>query len=241
MCYLYQKRKKKGRCWVHPINSARHNHGHFVTLYRPLREKDPVKFFNYLPMSINSFDELVSKVREPLMKRETNMRTAIPPEEMLVITLRYLASECSLQDLHYNFHIGRSTAGEIVRKVCQTIWDTMKEECIPTPTEEAWAGISAGFQDRTNFPNGLGAVDGKHVCIVKPLQSGSLYQNYKHYFSNICICRGRGIWAVNTFAAPIFGDTPDCQETCVQLSPVVGEMLHGMHLRHPEQQMENIP
>uniref|UniRef100_A0A8C5QP12 DDE Tnp4 domain-containing protein n=1 Tax=Leptobrachium leishanense TaxID=445787 RepID=A0A8C5QP12_9ANUR len=200
--YLYLKNKRKRRSWVHPINAARCTHGHFVTLYRPLRERDPTKFFNYLRMSIPSFDELLSKVREPLMKRDTNMRDAIPGEEMLVITLRYLASGCSLQDLHYNYRVGRSTAGEIVRKVCQTIWDTMREECLTTPTDEAWAQIAATFLERANFPNCLGAVDGKHrkmsadknlsahlVCpikhvrIVKPLQSGSLYHNYKHYFS----------------------------------------------------------
>uniref|UniRef100_A0A8C5MPK2 DDE Tnp4 domain-containing protein n=1 Tax=Leptobrachium leishanense TaxID=445787 RepID=A0A8C5MPK2_9ANUR len=181
--YLYLKNKRKRRSWVHPINAARCTHGHFVTLYRPLRERDPTKFFNYLRMSIPSFDELLSKVREPLMKRDTNMRDAIPGEEMLVITLRYLASGCSLQDLHYNFRVGRSTAGEIVRKVCQTIWDTMREECLTTPTDEAWAQNAATFLERANFPNCLRAVDGKHVRIVKPLQSGSLYHNYKHYFS----------------------------------------------------------
>uniref|UniRef100_A0A8C5PRF5 DDE Tnp4 domain-containing protein n=1 Tax=Leptobrachium leishanense TaxID=445787 RepID=A0A8C5PRF5_9ANUR len=125
----------------------------------------------------------MSQLREPLTKRDTNMRDAIPPEEMLVITLRYLASGCSVKDLHYNFCIGRSTAGEIVRKVCQTIWETMKEQCLPTPTDEAWVAIAAGFWGRANFPNCLGAVDGKHVCIVKPLHSGSLYQNDKHFFS----------------------------------------------------------
>uniref|UniRef100_A0A8C5PGV0 DDE Tnp4 domain-containing protein n=1 Tax=Leptobrachium leishanense TaxID=445787 RepID=A0A8C5PGV0_9ANUR len=94
---------------------------------------------------------------------------------------RYLASGCSLQDLHYTFRIGRTTDVEIVRKVCQTIWDTMRDQCLPTPTDEAWSRIAAGFQDRANFPNCLGAVDGKHIRIVKPLQSGSLYQNYKHF------------------------------------------------------------
>uniref|UniRef100_A0A8C5LW04 DDE Tnp4 domain-containing protein n=1 Tax=Leptobrachium leishanense TaxID=445787 RepID=A0A8C5LW04_9ANUR len=183
MGYLYLRNKRQLCSWVHPIIAARYMHGHFVMLYRPLRERDPAKFFNYLRMSIPSFDELLSKVREPLMKRDTNMRDAIPPEEMLVITLRYLASGCSLKDLHYNFRVGRSTAGEIVRKVCQTIWDTMREECMPTPTDESWARIAEGFLDRSNFPNCLGAVDGKHVRIVKPLQSGSLYHNYKHFFS----------------------------------------------------------
>uniref|UniRef100_A0A8C5PCV2 DDE Tnp4 domain-containing protein n=1 Tax=Leptobrachium leishanense TaxID=445787 RepID=A0A8C5PCV2_9ANUR len=181
--YLYLQHKRQRRTWVHPINTARHTHGHFVTLYRPLRERDPLKFFNYMRMSIPSFDELLSQLRESLTKRDTNMRDAIPPEEMLVITLRYLASGCSLKDLHYNFRVGRSTAGEIVRKVCQTIWETMKKQCLPTPTDEAWVAIAAGFWGRANFPNCLGAVDGKHVRIVKPLHSGSLYQNYKHFLS----------------------------------------------------------
>uniref|UniRef100_A0A8C5PEP1 DDE Tnp4 domain-containing protein n=1 Tax=Leptobrachium leishanense TaxID=445787 RepID=A0A8C5PEP1_9ANUR len=97
--------------------------------------------------------------------------------------IKYLASGCSLQDLHYNFRIGRSTAGEIIRKVCQTIWDMMRDECLSTPTDEAWSQIAKGFQDRVNFPNCLGVMDSKHIRIVKPLQSGSLYQNHKHYFS----------------------------------------------------------
>uniref|UniRef100_A0A8C5LVR0 DDE Tnp4 domain-containing protein n=1 Tax=Leptobrachium leishanense TaxID=445787 RepID=A0A8C5LVR0_9ANUR len=177
------KLKKKRKWWVHPINSLRDTHGHFHTLYKPLREGDPVKFFNYLRMSIVSFDELLASVKKPLTKMDTKMRGAISPEEMLVITLRYLASGCSLQDLHFNFRIGRTTPGKVVQKVCQTIWDTLKEKCIPTPNESTWADIVEGFQDRANFPNCLGAVDGKHIRVVKPELSGSQYMNYKHFFS----------------------------------------------------------
>uniref|UniRef100_A0A8C5R7Y7 DDE Tnp4 domain-containing protein n=1 Tax=Leptobrachium leishanense TaxID=445787 RepID=A0A8C5R7Y7_9ANUR len=184
LAYAYsQKLKKKRKWWVHPINSLRDTHGHFHTLYKSLREGDLVKFFNYLRMSIVSFDELLASVKKPLTKMDTKMRGAISPEEMLVITLRYLACGCSLQDLHFNFRIGRTTAGKVVRKVCQTIWDTLKEKCIPTPNESTWADIVEGFQDRANFPNCLGAVDGKHIHVVKPELSGSQYMNYKHFFS----------------------------------------------------------
>ena len=58
----------------------------------------------------------------------------------------------------------------------------MKERCIPLPDENTWNEIAKGFQIHANFPNCLGAVDGKHIRVVKPEQSGSLYMNYKHFF-----------------------------------------------------------
>jgi hypothetical protein len=50
------------------------------------------------------------------------------------------------------------------------------------PNKEKWLHISQGFQENSDFPNCIGAVDGKHIRI-KPLHSGSLYFNYKSYFS----------------------------------------------------------
>ena len=39
------------------------------------------------------------------------------------------------------------------------------------------------FYRRTQFPNCIGAVAGKHVRIKIPADSGSLFYNYKHFFS----------------------------------------------------------
>lgn len=50
-------------------------------------------------------------------------------------------------------------------------------------TAEDWMAISDGFRQRWNFPMCLGALDGKHIVIKKPLLSGSTYYNYKHTFS----------------------------------------------------------
>jgi hypothetical protein len=43
--------------------------------------------------------------------------------------------------------------------------------------------VAEEFYQRWNYPNCIGALDGKHVVIVKPAKSGSTFFNYKQTFS----------------------------------------------------------
>lgn len=54
---------------------------------------------------------------------------------------------------------------------------------MPQKTEEDWLKIADEFYAHTDFPNVIGAIDGKHIRIRQPEHSGSLYYNYKKYFS----------------------------------------------------------
>lgn len=90
-------------------------------------------------------------------------------------------------DLHLTYRVGHSTIGSILRRVCRAIWATLKEESFPELTEDRWKEIAEVFQNRTQFPNCLGAIDGKHVRIRKPVMSGSLFYNYKNYYSIVLL------------------------------------------------------
>jgi hypothetical protein len=50
-------------------------------------------------------------------------------------------------------------------------------------SEEEWIDIAKGFGSRWNFPNCLGAVDGKHVAIISPPGGGSFFYSYKGFHS----------------------------------------------------------
>lgn len=54
-------------------------------------------------------------------------------------------------------------------------------QCPSTPDE--WLKVAELFNTRWNFPNCLGALDGKHIQIKPPNKSGSTFYNYKHSFS----------------------------------------------------------
>lgn len=108
-------------------------------------------------------------------------------EYILLFCCRYLGSGCDQIDLHLTYRLGHTTIGKILRKVCMAIWECLLPESFPEFTEERWKTVADGFQQYCQFPNCLGAIDGKHVRLRKPKMSGSLFYNYKHFFSIVLL------------------------------------------------------
>jgi len=50
---------------------------------------------------------------------------------------------------------------------------------MPEPTEETWKTVAQKYKDMWHFPNCIGAIDGKHINIECPINSGSTFFNYK--------------------------------------------------------------
>lgn len=90
-------------------------------------------------------------------------------------------------DLHLAYQAGITTIRKIVKEVCQIINERLKEDCMPLFSLARWEEIAEGFLTQANFPNCIGAIDGKHIRIIRPPHSGSLYYNYKHYYSIVLL------------------------------------------------------
>ena len=63
---------------------------------------------------------------------------------------------------------------------------------VPSSHHE-WKIISQDFSERWNYPHAIGALDGKHVIMQAPHQSGSTYFNYKkmHSIVLLAICNAK--------------------------------------------------
>ena len=75
-----------------------------------------------------------------------------------------------------------STVAAIVKETCLAIWE-LHELYLPMPTRESLQDAAKEFLERWNFPNTIGCIDGKHIRLQCPDNSGSNYYNYKKFFS----------------------------------------------------------
>ena len=95
----------------------------------------------------------------------------------------FFATGDSYKTLAGCFRLGVSTVHCIIKATCDAIWMESKIEHMKPPDSRDWEHIVEGFRTKWNFPNCCGALDGKHVNIQAPKNSGSLFFNYKGTFS----------------------------------------------------------
>ena len=145
---------------------------------------DHVSFYNFLRITPPMFDELLQRIIPLIEKQDTNYRKALEPGMKLAITLRHFATGDSYATLQYEFRVANNTICLLVKDVCDALTIELKNEVITCPVDRgAWEEIAEDFYVRWNVPHACGDLDGKHVAIKKPSGTGTMYHNYKGFFS----------------------------------------------------------
>ncbi|KAM0734487.1 Protein ANTAGONIST OF LIKE HETEROCHROMATIN PROTEIN 1 [Formica fusca] len=155
-----------------------------MPLLRELRENDPENFKNYLQMDNSTFEYILNLIRPYIQKQDTVMRECITAEERLAATLRFLTTGRSLQDLKFSTSISAPVLCHIIPETYWAIFSALKKKFLKFPeSKEDWLHIAKEFEEKWNFINCGGALDGKHIRIVQPRNTGAQYYNYKHFYS----------------------------------------------------------
>ena len=134
------------------------------------------------------YDAIFERVCHSLWKQHTCHKVPLGPGLKLAATLRHLVSGAKYSDMQYSWRVAENSLSVMVREVCHAICEEYVDEVMTAPSKpEELKQLADGFLNKWNFPNCVAAIDGKHIAIRKPASSGSLYYNYKGFYSTILL------------------------------------------------------
>ena len=96
-----------------------------------------------------------------------------------------------------------------------------------------WILTADEFYERTNFPNCIGAVDGKDIRIRKPNESESQYFNYKIFFSTVLMAVADADYSFISVEVVAYGSSSDSN---VFKTSTFGKLLESNKLHIPDPQ-----
>jgi len=85
------------------------------------------------------------------------------------------------------YRLGKSTVHSVINETCRALWFALNPIVLKPINRFGWERISEEFMVKWQFPNCLGALDGRHMRIQAPPLSGSLFYNYKQFFSIVLL------------------------------------------------------
>ena len=94
-----------------------------------------------------------------------------------------MATGESYHSVAFHFRVGTSTVSMIIEETTRIIWTTLQARYMPFPMKDLIKKCEQQFNEKWNFPNCFGCVDGKHVRIKNPAHAGSMFHTYKQHFS----------------------------------------------------------
>ena len=183
-----QRPRRRHNMWVRPWLLQREERGAYHNIMAELYATDIPGFINFMRMTPEFFEMIKSRLEPHLARQTTNYGAPISVGEKLALTIRYLATGESYTSLACQFRVGRSTISKFLPEVCKAILDEFTREYLRCPTTpDEWKELEIKFRIRWKIPHALGALDRKHVALMKSKNPGALYHNYKGFFSIVML------------------------------------------------------
>ncbi|KAG0713730.1 Protein ALP1-like [Chionoecetes opilio] len=150
--------------------------------------EDSRGFYEFHRMSKDNFVKLLNLVSPLIRKQDTKLRKAVSPAQRLSVTLRYLATGESRRSLEFQYRISHNLISSIIPEVCDALFAVLRGTYLKLPTTSAeWQEVASGFSNVWQFPNCIGALDGKRFLVIKPDNTGAEYFDYKSHHSVIML------------------------------------------------------
>jgi hypothetical protein len=143
----------------------------------------------------------------------------------VVFSLQILGHRRFVKKISFSYRVGHSTTTTIVNKTCEIIWEELKATVMPNPSAVSWRVTEQMFH-KWNFPNCIGQPQMENVMIQAPGRSGSLYFNYKKYFSIVLLAM---VDANYKFIAVDVGAYGSCSDGGVFANSSLGAALRKAH------------
>nr|CAH7747793.1 unnamed protein product [Callosobruchus chinensis] len=93
-----------------------------------LKNMDSGHLKNFTRRTAEDFERLIILVGPKISKMDTKFRKAIPVQDRLAITLRFLASEDSFTSLQYLFNVSKQRISIIIEETCNALIQALKEQ-----------------------------------------------------------------------------------------------------------------
>jgi len=116
-------RSKLAKEWLLKRSNPSH-----INLLKELK-LEPGDWYNYLRMDSEAYLELLQKVTPRTTKCDSVMRRAVTPHERLSVTLRFLATGRSYEDLKFSAAISPQALG-VIPEICAAIYEVLKKDCL---------------------------------------------------------------------------------------------------------------